>query len=408
MNINDPSQIRACTSCQMCGAVCPTSAISISLNKEGFYRPYIDEEKCINCSKCVKSCYKFDQDIRLTQSLKNKTLLSAWVKDKEILDSTTSGGIGDILAKELVRNGYTCIGVKYNTDSNIAEGTSAENEKETDYFRSSKYIQSLSINVFKEIVQNQRKKKYAVFGLPCQIYAMDRFLKSANNRDQHILIDLYCHGCPSLSIWQKYLVDEVKLNPEEKVNYVNFRSKERGWGEYTLRVDISSTDSNRTFLSPKINDPFFGLFFSDLVLNDSCPDCYVRRILEYTDIRLGDFWGDKFVDNAYGVSAISLASEIGKKLFGKIKDKIDSSEQSWDSLLPYQSYDKVYHIDENTRRKLFSLLEDEKVTIRQVFKAYLNSMAFRQRLKYSLKNIIKSLPQGGMKAIKKLYQQMAH
>lgn len=408
MNINDPSQIRECTSCQVCGAVCPTSAISIALNQDGFYRPVIDEVKCIDCSRCVKSCYKFDQDVRMTDSLESHTLLSAWVKDKEILNSTTSGGIGDILAKELTRQGYLCIGVKYNTQQNIAEGSIASNEIETDGFKSSKYIQSLSIDAFKTLAKENRKKKFAVFGLPCHIYALDRFLKSINNREPHILIDLFCHGCPSLLIWKKYLKDEVKINSDEEVTYVNFRSKERGWGEYALKVELKSEDSHRTYISPKINDPFFGLFFSELVLNNSCSDCIVRRTLEYSEIRLGDFWGNKFLNNTTGVSAIILSSQRAKELINSIDLHINTEKQDWQSLLPYQSYSKVYHIDESLRSRLFDLLRDEEIPIKKVFGEYLHAKPLAFRIKYNLKNIFKLLPPKSIKTFKLIYRKVAN
>lgn len=49
MNINDKSALRKCTSCQMCAAVCAKNAIEIRLNEDGFYRPYLDEDKCVDC-----------------------------------------------------------------------------------------------------------------------------------------------------------------------------------------------------------------------------------------------------------------------------------------------------------------------------------------------------------------------
>ncbi|MCK9156597.1 MAG: 4Fe-4S dicluster domain-containing protein [Paludibacteraceae bacterium] len=68
MNINDPSAIQECTSCQMCGAVCPHQAITIRQNEDGFYRPYVDETICTNCGLCTKVCYKFDADVKMTSA----------------------------------------------------------------------------------------------------------------------------------------------------------------------------------------------------------------------------------------------------------------------------------------------------------------------------------------------------
>lgn len=68
MNIHNVAEaVHNCTSCQMCGAVCPKNAITIELDDEGFYRPKVNEN-CIDCGLCVKVCYKFDKDIKMSTS----------------------------------------------------------------------------------------------------------------------------------------------------------------------------------------------------------------------------------------------------------------------------------------------------------------------------------------------------
>lgn len=119
MNINDLSQLRPCTSCQMCGAVCPVAAITIQLNENGFYRPVVDDRKCIDCGLCVKSCYKFDDEIKITSDLGTKEIYAAWAKDNKTVESTTSGGIADLLARELIAQGYKCIGVIYDSEKTV-------------------------------------------------------------------------------------------------------------------------------------------------------------------------------------------------------------------------------------------------------------------------------------------------
>ena len=48
MNISDKSALRECTSCQMCAAVCPKDAIRIDLDESGFFRPYVNPDKCVD------------------------------------------------------------------------------------------------------------------------------------------------------------------------------------------------------------------------------------------------------------------------------------------------------------------------------------------------------------------------
>ena len=193
MNINEKSALRACTSCQMCAAVCAKNAITIQLYEDGFYRPYIDEDKCVDCGLCTKVCYKFDANVKVTstEELGKVKVYSAQYKSDSILEKVTSGGVADALAKELVKQGFVCIGVTYNDDNHRAEHKVARNENETDAFRGSKYIQSYSLDAFKEMVKGIRDEKYAVFGLPCHIYAAHKFLTMRKQREKCLLIDLF-------------------------------------------------------------------------------------------------------------------------------------------------------------------------------------------------------------------------
>ena len=46
-----------CTGCTVCSYVCPKNAITMQMNDEGFSYPIIDEERCVECSKCIKYCH---------------------------------------------------------------------------------------------------------------------------------------------------------------------------------------------------------------------------------------------------------------------------------------------------------------------------------------------------------------
>ncbi len=407
MNINDSSQIRKCTSCQLCGAVCPVGAISIKLDEYGFYRPVINGDVCINCGLCVKSCYKFDDSIAQSE-LSSKKLYAAWANDPEILGETTSGGIADILVRQLIQDGYKCIGVIYDSDRNCAVGDIASTKEEALKFRGSKYIQSLSVESFKTLVRSHKHEKFAVFGLPCQIYAIDRYLKLRGDRDRHVLIDLYCHGCPSLNVWNKY-IDSALKKIGGKISYANFRSKVRGWGNfYNVKLLVERRDSTYQYVSPRINDSFYELFFSDLVLNDSCYDCKLRSSLEYSDIRLGDFWGKSYVSNHRGVSGVTVSSKIGSLLFNKIRGQITLEAQSFSNFLPYQSYGKNYSVDSENRIKLLSLLSDEKVTIKECVKAYHKMQSSKLKIKRLIKNIIKLMPNGFISTVKGMFYSLTN
>lgn len=392
MNVLDKSALRECTSCQLCGAVCPKGAIKIELNKDGFYRPIIEDELCIDCGVCTKVCYKFDNHLQISQetNLEKYPLYAAWSKDDELVKQTTSGGIGDLLARELLSEGYKVVGVVYNDSKVRAEHSIASSEAETIPFRGSKYIQSYTIEAMSEVVKNCRTEKYAVFGTPCQIYALSKFASIKKVRNNFVFVDLYCHGCPSLHVWTKYQNYIKQKTNIDKFDKVEFRSKVKGWGGGYVVVVV--VDGRPVFVSNPKEDGFYELFFCDQVLNDGCRDCKLRGTLEYTDIRLGDFWGKKFLGNHRGVSGVSLATARGQEVFAKIKQNLDTLECEYSDFLPYQSWGKEYHPNIEARKAILDSLQDETQTIKDAVNTFRRYQSLTGKLKRYVKNVLYYLP----------------
>ena len=403
MNITDVSAKRNCTSCQMCAAICPKNAISIALDLNGFYRPRVDDSLCVDCGICMKVCYRFEQQIEQfgKDRLSNTILYGASAKDADVVKNTTSGGIADLLAHQLIQEGYKCVGVVYDPERDAAVDRVATTEDELVGFRGSKYIQSYALDAFKEVVENCRTEKYAVFGTPCHIYALDKYFRQRKVRDQHMLIDLYCHGCPSMNIWKKYVKDvKVKIS-QEKIDNANFRSKVKGWGNFYIVVD-----GKTIYYSNNRHNEFFDLFFSDQVLNEACNDCALRGTLAYTDIRLGDFWGKQYVMNNKGVSAVSLVTNNAKTLFGRIADKVNYKEERYEDFLPWQSWGKAHHPKSELREKLHMQLRDENVTLRESIDAIHHQQSLKRKLSRYGKNFVHALPIQVEKCIRWLFYKL--
>ena len=403
MNVLDKSAIRECTSCQICAALCTHNAISIILNKDGFYRPIIDSNLCTECGLCTRFCYKFDENIKLTtkEQLDKTPFYAAWSNNDELVKNTTSGGIGDLLACQLQKMGYKVVGCVYNEEKIRAEHRIATTETELILFRGSKYIQSYTFDVLKTIVANCREEKYAIFGTPCQIYALNKWVTKKGIRDNFFFVDLYCHGCPSLHIWikyQQYIKNKLHVN---KFDQVIFRSKVRGWGMFYVVVVV--VDGRPVFKSTPKEDGFYELFFSDQLLNDACNRCVLRRTHEYTDIRLGDFWGKKFLNNQRGVSAVSIVSERGVRLFDTIK-KMDvfSTSCTYSDFLPYQSWGKVYNPNIDVRKALLGILESPNQTITDAVKELYRFQSIRQKVIRYIKYILAFFPLRVTNTIKKV------
>lgn len=385
MNINSISILRPCTSCQMCSAVCPKNVITIELDNNGFYRPKINNELCIDCGLCTQVCYKYDPSIIITsqEELSNTSLYAASAKDDELVAQTTSGGIADLLAKKLIDQGYGVIGVTYDYEKDKAISKIATSKADTESFRGSKYIQSYTVEAFKNLVLTCCNKKYAVFGLPCHIYAINRYLTKHNLRNTCILIDLYCHGCPSMLVWDKTrTMIKRKLNTDH-FDYVNFRSKVKGWGQFV----IEARSGNKNYKSSPMHNEFYDLFFSNQLLNESCTNCQLRSTLAYTDIRLGDFWGKMFNNTSRGISGVSVVTSLGKMFFNSIQDNVDFKLLDHSIFLPYQSWGIQYRVNKELQEELFSFLKDEKKSIKDVA----NIINQNQGMVISLKKLVKQL-----------------
>lgn len=405
MNIIDSRSIRHCTSCQACAAVCAHKAISIHLNDEGFYRPVVDDALCTNCGLCASVCYKFDDNIKKSteESLNGKQFYSAWSTDDDIVRQTTSGGLADVLAHKLLDEGYKVVGVVYNDEMVRAEHRIANSQEGLIPFRGSKYIQSYTLDAFKQVVANSRKEKYAVFGTPCQIYALSKYAEKLKVMDNLFLVDLFCHGCPSLYSWTKYQENIKKEKGLTSFDVVKFRSKRRGWGVYCVEAE---SDGKTVYLSKKNKDYYFELFFSDLILNDSCYDCRFRSSLEYTDIRLGDFWGRKFIGNHRGVSAVCISTEKGREMFDVLSG-IETSQCEHSFILPNQNWNNAYPLDNESRTVLLDSLRNDEIDLKDSIKVLRKRQGGKRNLIRIVKSLLAYLPVSLLDRIKRTYYKIS-
>ena len=401
MNVLETPIINNCTSCGVCATVCSKNAISIRLDREGFYRPFIDRSLCNDCGLCTTVCYKYDNQINktLNEDLKDKPLYSAWSNDDELVKQTTSGGIGDLLAHELKLEGYKVVGVIYNEEKTRAEHYIAENEDDIVSFRGSKYIQSYTYDAFKKVVANCRNEKYAVFGTPCQIYALNKLATKRKVRDHFFFVDLYCHGCPSLYSWIKYQSDIKKRINVDKFDSIAFRSKAKGWG--SLYIVEAKSKGETVYVGNKANDKFYELFFSEQILNKACYDCQLRSTLEYCDVRMGDFWGHKFLGNQRGVSAISTTTEKGREVFEKL-GSISCARCSYDEFLPYQSWNLTYKVDEEKRKAILKSLSEDSEGIDTAITLLRYHQGLTTKAKRYIKTVLALFPLGLTNGIKRI------
>ncbi|MBR4287209.1 MAG: polysaccharide pyruvyl transferase family protein [Clostridia bacterium] len=386
--ILEKGNIRDCTGCGVCEAVCPVGAIKIAEGGEGFYTPVIDEEKCTNCGICKKSCYKFDEAFT-TKENEDYECYGAVNKNKKELLTASSGGVSVELMKAALKDGYFVVGVAYDVKENRAVTKIAKTQAELEAFKGSKYFQSYTAEAFKEILSDKSEQKYAVFGTPCQIYALSKAAEQKKISHRFLFIDIFCHGCPSLKLWDKYLQYVKEKKHTNDFSKIIFRSKTHGWHEYCF--DFFTT--GKSFSSSKYNDPFHEMFFGLDAMNKACYDCVARSTVEKTDIRIGDFWGKRHDMNTKGVSAVVIASEKGKKLFDSVKDSFDIEKADFNEIISEQSYKKIHKVNFKRREETLSLLSGEK-KLTEIVRERRKKLSFFENLKRKIKSTLKYLPEG--------------
>ena len=231
----DRIQITDCVLCGNCRLICPTGAISMSKEENGFFYPTVDSNKCVSCNRCETICPSIE-------SLKQKKLISCYaVKhvDEEVKRNSSSGGVFTALATDVIARGGYVAGAIFTEHFRVKHVLTNELSG-ISKMRGSKYVQSELGTCFSEIKALLEEDKDVLFtGCPCQCAALKTFLGNTANHDRLVVTDFICHGILSESLYQEYLEYLEKKNRSSITEFV-FRDKTFGWLDSGPRILSSS------------------------------------------------------------------------------------------------------------------------------------------------------------------------
>ena len=295
-----------CYGCTVCVLSCSKNAIQISIDEDGFYHPIINENKCVNCGLCLKTCSFLNRNERTSVTSSSMNGYATYSKSEIIRNTATSGGTTYEILKHLVSNGYTAIVVKYNVMKNCPEYYMTTDIDELWPSMGSKYLQS-TIEELSNLIDYS--KKNVVVGTPCSIESFRRLSKIKKAENNFIFIDFFCHGVPSRLMWKKYLDEASKAIG--LITNVKFRSKKYGWQKSTTTHLIG--EKGYIYSSAEKGDLFFKFFLGDYCLQKACYDhCKFKLFNSSADIRVGDMWGKTFTQEEKGITGVLTFSSIGE------------------------------------------------------------------------------------------------
>lgn len=368
-----------CTGCSACASICPKGAIKLVEDNEGFKYPVIDQDKCINCGLCKRTCPVLNTK---GNSSLNKCYV-AYNKNDEVKKTSSSGGIFDVIAREVLNDNGIVIGAAFNESMKLNH-IAIEKIEDLEKLKGSKYLQSDLDNIFTYIKSQISDRKILFVGTPCQVAGLHAYLKK--DYDNLICIDLFCHGVPSPKLFNKYIKELESSNNSKVVKY-NFRNKKTGWDTYS---NTASFENDKQISELQSNNSYMRLFLSDIALRESCYNCNFKVGNKYSDITLGDFWGvQKYYPEMYnknGVSAIIINTEKGKQIFESISNnlkykecKLEEIEAGNPSLKSSGKYPK-------NRNKFFQ--DMDSLSIKKLKNKYAN-ISLIKKIKGKIKRIIK-------------------
>lgn len=379
----DMSITDICCGCGACASVCPVNAIKIELNKEGFYHYKIINNKCIHCHQCEKICPFINVNANKIENAQG--LYSLKNLDYTALKNSSSGGAAYLITDYCGQQSSIVSGVLYNNKKRRAEHIVIRPECKENYklLQGSKYIQSFSADAIDEISKDSIDNKVLFIGTPCQVAGLDNLMRVRGNRNNALLVDLICHGVPTVFLFNKYIDSINKYYKIGKYPSVKFRSSQATWRERYIYIE----DFGNVYTRSEKKDDFYRFFRRSLCYAKSCYECPYRE-KSAADIRIGDYWGNRFINDKTGVSMVIAISEKGKNIIKdinniyKVRINKEHLNEYWSVQYPSNPSEPLY------REKLIKQLQDNNIDLHLLANEYCNGYDFFEFL-CNIKNSVK-------------------
>jgi len=348
-----------CFGCEACFNVCPTKAITMKEDSEGFRYPEVNKKLCINCGLCHKSCpYENDS---LTNNLP-KYVWGGYSTDNQIRFESTSGGAFSSIVNTFCDNNYVVFGATAN--GICVEHVYIVDINELGKLRKSKYLQSSIGNSYLQARNFLLEGKKVIFsGTPCQIAGLKSFLGN-KEYDNLLTIEVVCEGVPSPLYIKKY-VDYISKKYKKDVLTIDYRYKGKtifNNGKWDFEIMKTTLNGNKELFKDRWFNPFWSIWLQHLMSRPSCYKCPFAKKERNADLTLGDLWGvHKYCPDLYGknggASLVLCNTEKGTRALINSMNNLYGHELDFNDAIKFQGPIRK-HINTNENRESF--MEDLK------------------------------------------------
>ena len=335
-----------CCGCFSCSNICPTNAITMKLDHEGFYYPYVDKNTCINCGKCTKVCNINSEKAIVYKN--NNDFFYVQAHDK-VRNMTSSGGVFYLFAKNVIEQGGIVFGASFDKKKKCVIHSDTDHINLSEILRS-KYVQSYLGVTYTTVRYWLDKGRVVLFcGTPCQIYGLIMYL--GKHYDNLITVDFVCHGVPSTGFFYDMIKEQEEIHNSE-IHNVTFREKDKGWRKQVIKFyfdngDIEVNNSDYYY--------YYYCFLQNISLRKSCFTCTCPES-HIADITIWDAWNIHKDDNL-GTSAVMINTIVGTRLFNAIRPEVKMAKPAnladFEICFSNHSKMKIYRRARKSRKSFF-------------------------------------------------------
>lgn len=303
-----------CSGCSACASICPKGCISMRPNSEGFLYPFVNQDVCIKCGLCEKTCPVLhppvfgENEVPMAYAVQNR--------DENIRMDSTSGGAFTAIAQYVLDRSGVVFGAIFDENFDVVHYY-VERKEDLHKLRRSKYVQSRIGSSFKQAKEFLDKGRWVCFsGTPCQIGGLKSFLRK--DYDNLVSVDIACHGVPSPKFWSEYKqFQENKYS--SKIHFADFRYKKNGYSSSVMALKF---ENGKKYFHGHESDYMLKAFFSEIVSRKSCSNCSFKTLKRVSDFTIFDCWSigkiNKSMDDNKGTTAVLIHSKQGEKIWNEI------------------------------------------------------------------------------------------